>query len=147
MSEGGGKSAAKLLGCSRRQYMLSSDRSGFEWAARTGRIGGGIGPEMVGRVGDEWRVELMEGRRRCCLIPRSGERLRRRRNRMARRNVNRKLTAVWSLYQEQRRGTPGRAFWSSGVRLGRRDHLGREVKRVGLSLSLPPSFLPFLSLA
>lgn len=87
MSEEGGKSAAKLPGCSRRQYMLSSDRSGFEWAARTGRIGGGIGPEMVGRVGDEWRVELMEGRRRCCLIPRSGERLRRRRNRMARRNI------------------------------------------------------------
>ncbi|CAG8228259.1 unnamed protein product [Penicillium salamii] len=72
--------------CSRRRYMLSSERSGLEYAAMG--IGGGGGVDMVGNVGDEWR-ELIEGRRRCCLIlmPRSGDLLRRMQKARAKRNI------------------------------------------------------------
>ncbi|CAG8948058.1 unnamed protein product [Penicillium salamii] len=74
--------------CSRRRYMLSSERSGLAYAAMgIGGGGGGGGVDMVGKVGDEWR-ELMEGRRRCCLmlLPRSGD-LRRMQKASAKRNI------------------------------------------------------------
>ncbi|CAG7952192.1 unnamed protein product [Penicillium salamii] len=73
--------------CSRRRYMLSSERSGLEYAMGIGGGGGGGGVDRVGKVGDEWR-ELMEGRRRCCLMLmlRSGD-LRRMQKASAKRNI------------------------------------------------------------